>query len=406
MEVSPEKKIREWLVLSYAVVRMAKMKSHDLKGIQFHNQRERESKTNPDIDAARTEDNYDLINSTMIDYNKRVKEIIETQKETDRKTRKDAVLVNEFIVTSDREFFDGLTFEETKVFFEQSVDFFSKRYGVENVAYATVHMDEKTPHMHLGIVPMKEGRLQGKNVFNRKELLAIQELYPKHMQSCGFDLERGEKGSDREHIETMKFKKMALEKEIAELKKERDARLKEKIDVLKEIPNESFKVQVKGYEIKTVVNQKVFGQSDVTRSNTGNLIIRPKEVERIEKTVKAALAVKEDYENLLQTDLVSRNKELEKRNYMYFKEKRRMTAENNRLKERIELLRGEVQKIYKHTEEFFKSVTRDENGFKNIFKGWIDKMPSGEFGEKFKNQLEEFKVVKGIKRDRDRDFDR
>ena len=83
-----------------------------------------------------------------------------------------------------------------------------------------------------------------------------------------------------------------------------------------------------------------------------------------------------------------------------------MTAENNRLKERIELLRGEVQKIYKHTEEFFKSVTRDENGFKNIFKGWIDKMPSGEFGEKFKNQLEEFKVVKGIKRDRDRDFDR
>lgn len=35
--------------MSYAVVRMAKMKSHDLKGIQFHNQRERESRTNPDI---------------------------------------------------------------------------------------------------------------------------------------------------------------------------------------------------------------------------------------------------------------------------------------------------------------------------------------------------------------------
>ncbi|WP_201024470.1 plasmid recombination protein, partial [Sporosarcina koreensis] len=36
--------------MSYAVCRMQKMKYHDLKGIQFHNQRERESKTNPDID--------------------------------------------------------------------------------------------------------------------------------------------------------------------------------------------------------------------------------------------------------------------------------------------------------------------------------------------------------------------
>ena len=44
--------------MSFAVVRMQKMKSHDLKGIQFHNQRERESKTNEDIDPDRTHKNY------------------------------------------------------------------------------------------------------------------------------------------------------------------------------------------------------------------------------------------------------------------------------------------------------------------------------------------------------------
>jgi hypothetical protein len=53
--------------MSYAVVRMAKMKSHDLKGIQFHNQRERESKTNPDIDQEQTKENYDLVNERPID---------------------------------------------------------------------------------------------------------------------------------------------------------------------------------------------------------------------------------------------------------------------------------------------------------------------------------------------------
>ena len=67
---------------------MVKLKSHDLKGIQFHNQRERESKTNPDIDSSNTENNYDLVNESNIDYNKRVKEIIESQKEgTEKNTR-------------------------------------------------------------------------------------------------------------------------------------------------------------------------------------------------------------------------------------------------------------------------------------------------------------------------------
>jgi hypothetical protein len=35
-------------------------------------------------------------------------------------------------------------------------------YGKQNIAYATVHNDEQTPHMHLGVVPMRDGKLQGK----------------------------------------------------------------------------------------------------------------------------------------------------------------------------------------------------------------------------------------------------
>ena len=32
------------------------------------------------------------------------------------------------------------------------------------MAYAQVHLDETTPHMHLGIVPMSEGKLSSKTV--------------------------------------------------------------------------------------------------------------------------------------------------------------------------------------------------------------------------------------------------
>src|SRR5690625_6124589 len=121
----------ELIFLSYAVVRMQKMKSHDLKGIQFHNQRERESKTNDDIDEELSHENYDLANNENIDYNERVKEIIESQKTGTRKTRKDAVLVNELLVTSDREFFDRLDPVEEKRFFEESYKLFSERYRSE-----------------------------------------------------------------------------------------------------------------------------------------------------------------------------------------------------------------------------------------------------------------------------------
>nr|QJS06177.1 plasmid recombination/mobilization protein [Planococcus sp. (in: firmicutes)] len=214
--------IRGRVFVSFAVVRMQKMKSPDLKGMQFHNQRERESRTNPDIDPDREHLNYDLLHQEKIDYNKQVKAIIESQKVSERKTRKDAVLVNELLVTSDRKFFDGLDPAEQKRFFEESYNLFSERYGKQNIAYATVHNDEKTPHMHLGVVPMRDGKLQGKNVFNRQELQWMQEEFPKHMQTLGFDVERGI-ASDRKHIEMSRFKALTLNEEIKTLEKETEA---------------------------------------------------------------------------------------------------------------------------------------------------------------------------------------
>src|SRR5699024_5044580 len=180
------------LLMTYAVFRMKKVKSAGLKGMQFHNQRERKSRTNDDIDHERTRENYDLKNDKNINYNARVKEIIESQKTGTRKTRKDAVLVNELLVTSDRECFQQLGPGEQKRSIEASYKSFSARYGKKTIAYATVHNDEQTPHMHLGVVPMRDGKLQGKNVFNRQELLWLQDKFPVHMKKQGFELKRGE----------------------------------------------------------------------------------------------------------------------------------------------------------------------------------------------------------------------
>lgn len=214
---------------------MEKMKSHDLKGMQFHNQRERDSKTNPDIDKERSHLNYDLVNQQNIDYNKRVKEIIEAQKTGTRKIRKDAVLVNELLITSDNNFFERLDPQQHEKFFKESYKLFAERYGQQNIAYATVHNDEKTPHMHIGVVPMRDGKLQGKNVFNRQELQWIQDEFPKHMQKQGFVLERGEKGSDREHLTTQAFKAKTLEEKVVSLEENLQAKQTEKQEIEKSI---------------------------------------------------------------------------------------------------------------------------------------------------------------------------
>src|SRR5699024_4072758 len=148
---------RSDLHMSYAVCRMQKVKSAGLKGLQFHNERERESRTNEDIDRERTHENYDLQNDENINYNERVKDISDSQKTGTRKTRKDAVLVNELLVTSDRDFFERLDPGVQKRFFEESYKLFSERYCNQNIAYATVYNDCHTTHMYFGVMPIWYG---------------------------------------------------------------------------------------------------------------------------------------------------------------------------------------------------------------------------------------------------------
>ena len=52
---------------------------------------------------------------------------------------------------------------DTREYFQTAIDFFAERYGSKNLMYAQVHLDERTPHMHLGIVPFdKDNKLTAK----------------------------------------------------------------------------------------------------------------------------------------------------------------------------------------------------------------------------------------------------
>ena len=62
--------------------------------------------------------------------------------------------------------------------------------------------------MHLGIVPFNaEKRLSAKTLFNRQALQAVQDELPKYLNERGFELERGEKGSERKNLTVPEYKK-------------------------------------------------------------------------------------------------------------------------------------------------------------------------------------------------------
>ena len=210
--------------MSMLVARMQKMKSGNLGGIERHNQRTFENHSNPDIDPEKQDLNYDLVNDEPINYKEKIQEIIDTQRESQRAIRKDAVLVNEWILTSNQEFFEGMSEQETRKFFQDTLEYFSEKFGTQNMAYAQVHLDETTPHMHLGVVPMTEGKLSGKTVFNRQTLKEIQSDLPEFLKGKGFNIERGIEGSERKNLSVATYKKVVneakaeAEKEISQIK--------------------------------------------------------------------------------------------------------------------------------------------------------------------------------------------
>ena len=196
--------------VGYAVVHMMKIKSGAVGGIQSHNNREHEPKTNPDVDMSRSEDNYDLI--PCDNYKRSIKEKLSNLVESSRAVRKDAVVVCNFIVTSDNETMDALGADRQREFFQDSAKWFSDRYGADRVLNATVHMDETTPHLHIGVMPItQDGRLSAKAIFTKTEMKAIQTEFARDVGEK-YGLERGIEGSERTHLSEARFKEQkALE---------------------------------------------------------------------------------------------------------------------------------------------------------------------------------------------------
>ena len=191
----------------YAIMRFAKYKGPEITNIEAHNERRKERyASNPDIDLSRSKHNFHLIEPPQ-----RYRAEAERQiSAAGCRTRKDSVRVVEVLFTATPEFFKGKKKAEIKAYFQEALDFIQQHQNPRTIISTVVHMDEKTPHMHLCFVPLTEDkRLSAKEIVgNKKKLTWWQDEFWKHMVGKYPDLERGESASEtgRTHIPPRLFK--------------------------------------------------------------------------------------------------------------------------------------------------------------------------------------------------------
>ncbi|WP_106001041.1 MobV family relaxase, partial [Bacillus thuringiensis] len=336
-----------------------------------------------------------------------------------RKPRANSVVLSEFVVTASPDYMHSLSLEEQKRYFESSLDFIQKRYGKQNTLYAMVHMDEATPHMHIGVMPITEdNRLSAKDMFTRKELISLQQDFPLEMREKGFDVDRGE-GSEKKHLSPQAFKeKQDLEVEVEQLSNVKthlktkvvethnqlqqttnyiekqnetlqkiqqqflslDKKIKEKKQEFEtfrnQIPDKPVSMSYLREETKTEVTTKLFGKPEITEKKTGNIVVTREQWRDMKKKVDAAVIIKSDYERLQKTDLVKENKELhsavdeicdslkesQKRNVGLQKENKQLSTEISSLKAHIRDLQTNIKVLYQQTKQVFKEQFKTFRG--------------------------------------------
>lgn len=237
--------------MSYSVFRVEGVKNTgSLKGLSKHN-KDRISYTNPDIDKNKSNENIELIKceGTYNDkFNSLTNEMRDNHNERMKTMRADRVksfdkslddsssdVACEMLFTSDDKFFENMNREDVIKWAKSSLDFVTKDIGLkkENIIHAIVHMDEKTPHLHVVAVPLVEtydGRKKettlkisrAKYIKGGHHLTKLQDRYNDRMKANGYNLERGEVGSIKVHQKTEEYKKSEVKKLIKELDNETD----------------------------------------------------------------------------------------------------------------------------------------------------------------------------------------
>ncbi len=310
--------------MSYAIVRNEKLTRAEINGKGTHNDRKAKNHTNKDIDPTRTHLNY-YIKKNELTYTKEFDKYLKDSN-VQGHLRSNSIIMCQMVFTSDQIFFDKIGEKETKRYFDECYKFICnyKNLGEKNIISAVVHLDEGAPHLHLMFVPVVHTKdKDGNNIDKicsrdfwkgRDSYRKLQDAYFKHVQSKGFDLERGMfvEDTNRKHYTIEEYKKITNYENTKKILNE----------IKLELPDTPDITDIKVNRLSKKRDEKILEE-----------IIKPKD-----KLIKE-----------LYKDNLSLHKELSKQSQLidetekYQKERDKILADNQALHNQVENIKSEYK---------------------------------------------------------------
>ena len=350
--------------MSYAIMRV-----EDLAQIGSHNKREKKSyRSNPDIKIELSPNNIELVplESKYVkgfyeltkEYKKEHEERMKTEREDRQRTyhqmlnKSRNVVADELVFTATNDFFKDMSNEEVEEWGKTCMEFVYNDMGYtrEQVLHATIHMDEKTPHVHCVVVPLvkkydKRTKTERYTISKKQyirdkiHLSELQDKYHKRLTDKGYDLERGIKGSDSKHIKIKDFKKLTK-------RLENDLNIRN-VKLNKALEDFNANMQTN----KNIPFDKNHIVVDKETINSMNNVV---------KETQKAMKVQEKLEKVFDEidDYIVGYKMLEKENSKYSREILALENKNYELEQENNKLRKFISDIIERIKKYFRNILK------------------------------------------------
>ncbi len=368
--------------MSYAIIRNAKYKRNNLKGIFRHNERRNKNYSNKNIKPELSYLNYSLKDCIYI-YEKEF-DLMREKYNLKGQVKSVSNIICEYMITSDQKYFESIGEEETRRYFETAYKFVCEyqNLGEEHIISAKVHMDEDSPHLHLVFVPVVHTKdSKGNDIRKiacsefwkgRDSYRQLQNAFHSYVTKNGFKLERGlpKEETNRKHYSVKEFKQitnfektkellenMTLElPKVPELKDMKKVMIGRDDKILNEIIKPKDKLIKELYRDNLALHKELSKQAIVIEEaekyqNERDKIIADNE--QLNNTVKHLEYEYKKKSNTLDLRYDNRKRELEKEyeeksfnmEYEYKSKVRKLEKENNKLHKIIDKFYETIDKF-------------------------------------------------------------
>lgn len=168
-------------------------KTQDARKLQAHIERTGNYELQNNVDSSRTAQNIQLDDfDPEMSYDDRF-QVLKAKNGYAKNFEREKSYIKSFVLTASQEEFDKMDKDTQIACLKRMVELVGDEFGMENMIYGEIHMDETTPHVHVGFVPInpETGKVRFDSVGDKKWLREkLHTEIPETLKKEGYPIEK------------------------------------------------------------------------------------------------------------------------------------------------------------------------------------------------------------------------